>query len=217
MAIVYLWYSVPNSVHCSRASDLPRLGLARDPAGVALAAPNSARTTSRPVTRTSRRTGDLPPTPHHVLGRGGRSCPLEPHPSPDAAGPTGVSGDSDTLTKGKTRQGCQRPSRLMSTRPLRHVTTRPSRLMNRRPSCLMCTRPSRLKISCPSRLMTLRPRAFTSGPLCRELEIQVWKTHLMTTRPSRLITTWPSRLMTTRPEPYDHTALALSPRAPLCR
>jgi hypothetical protein len=29
-----LWYSVPDSVHCSRASVLPRLGLARDPAGV---------------------------------------------------------------------------------------------------------------------------------------------------------------------------------------
>jgi hypothetical protein len=33
------WYSVPDSIHCSRASVLPRLGLARDPAGVALAAP----------------------------------------------------------------------------------------------------------------------------------------------------------------------------------
>jgi hypothetical protein len=29
---------------------------------------NSARTTSRPVTRNSRATGDPPPTPHHVLG-----------------------------------------------------------------------------------------------------------------------------------------------------
>ena len=34
-----LWYSVPDSVHCSRASVLPRPGLARDPTGVALAAP----------------------------------------------------------------------------------------------------------------------------------------------------------------------------------
>ncbi len=32
-------YSVPDSVHCSRASVLPRLGPDRDPAGVALAAP----------------------------------------------------------------------------------------------------------------------------------------------------------------------------------
>jgi hypothetical protein len=30
--------------------------------------PNSARTTSRPVTRISRGTGDSPPTPYHVLG-----------------------------------------------------------------------------------------------------------------------------------------------------
>jgi hypothetical protein len=36
---LHLWYSVPDSVHCSRASDLPRPGLARDPTGVALAAP----------------------------------------------------------------------------------------------------------------------------------------------------------------------------------
>ncbi len=34
-----LWYSVPDSVHCSRASILPRPGLARDPVGIALAAP----------------------------------------------------------------------------------------------------------------------------------------------------------------------------------
>jgi hypothetical protein len=62
---------------------------------------NSARTTSRSVTRTSRRTGDSPPTPHHVLGA--RQTYLSPRtpPSPDAAGPTGVSGDSDTLTKGR--------------------------------------------------------------------------------------------------------------------
>jgi hypothetical protein len=60
---------------------------------------NSARTTSRPVTRTNRRTGDTPPTPHHVLGRGGRSCPLEPHPSPMRPDHTGYSGDSDTITK----------------------------------------------------------------------------------------------------------------------
>ena len=51
---------------------------------------NSARTTSRPVTRISRRTGEPPPTPHRVLGRGGRSCPLEPHPSPGAAGTPAV-------------------------------------------------------------------------------------------------------------------------------
>jgi hypothetical protein len=29
-----LWYSVTDSVHCSRASVLPRIGLARDPARV---------------------------------------------------------------------------------------------------------------------------------------------------------------------------------------
>ncbi len=36
---LHLRYSVPDSVHCSRASDLPRPGLAQDPVGVALAAP----------------------------------------------------------------------------------------------------------------------------------------------------------------------------------
>jgi hypothetical protein len=49
--------------------------------------------------------------------------------------------------QGKTRQGCRRPSRLMSIRPSRYTTTRPSRLVTTRPSRLMCTRPSRLKIS----------------------------------------------------------------------
>jgi hypothetical protein len=34
-----------------------------------------------------------------VLGRGGRSCPLEPHPSPTRPDHTGYSGDSDTTTK----------------------------------------------------------------------------------------------------------------------
>jgi hypothetical protein len=42
------------------------------PGGSCPRSTNSARTTSRPVTRTSRRTGDSPPisppTPHHVLG-----------------------------------------------------------------------------------------------------------------------------------------------------
>ena len=84
---VFLWYSVLDSVHCSRASVLPRLGPSPGPGGSCPRRTNSARTTSRPATRTNRRTGDTPPTPHHVLGRGGRSCPLEPHPSPDAAGP----------------------------------------------------------------------------------------------------------------------------------
>jgi hypothetical protein len=100
---VFLWYSVLDSVHCSRASVLPRLGPNPGPGGSCPRRTNSARTTSRPVTRTNRRTGDSPPTPHHVLGRVGRSlsCPLEPHPSPDAAGPTGVSGDSDTFTKAR--------------------------------------------------------------------------------------------------------------------
>ncbi len=73
----------------------PRLG----PDGSCPRSTNSARTTSRPVTRTCRRAGDPPPTPHRMLGRGGRSCPLEPHP--DAAGPTGDSGDSDTFTKAR--------------------------------------------------------------------------------------------------------------------
>ena len=36
---LHLRYSVPDSFHCSRASVLPRPGLARDPTGVALAAP----------------------------------------------------------------------------------------------------------------------------------------------------------------------------------
>ncbi len=36
---LHLRYSVPDSVHCSRASVLPRPGLARDPMGVAPAAP----------------------------------------------------------------------------------------------------------------------------------------------------------------------------------
>jgi hypothetical protein len=60
---------------------------------------NSARTTSRPVTRTSRRTGDPPPTPHHVLGTRRTQLSTRTTPSPDAAGPTGASGDSDTNTK----------------------------------------------------------------------------------------------------------------------
>jgi hypothetical protein len=110
----------PGVLRCRGPRSSPGSAPNRDPAGVALAAPNSARTTSRPVTRTNRRTGDLPPTPHHVPGRGGRSCPLEPHPSPDAA----RSGRTNRRLRrlgyayqGKTRQGCQRPSRLMSTGP----------------------------------------------------------------------------------------------------
>jgi hypothetical protein len=62
---------------------------------------NSARTTSRPVTRTSRRTGDPPPTPHHVLGTRRTQLSTRTTPSPDAAGPTGASGDSDTNTKAR--------------------------------------------------------------------------------------------------------------------
>ena len=84
---------------------------------------NSARTTSRPVTRTSRRTGDSPPTPHHVLGRGGRSCPLEPYPSPDAAGPTGDSGDSDTLTKARHDKDVKGPRASSLPAPAPHDYT----------------------------------------------------------------------------------------------
>ena len=118
-----LWYSVPDSVHCSRTSVLPRLGLARDPGGSCPRRTNSARTTSRPVTRTNRRTGDSPPTPHHVLGRVGRSCPLEPHPSPDAAGPTGVSGDSDTLTKARHDKDVKGPRASCLPAPAPHDYT----------------------------------------------------------------------------------------------
>jgi hypothetical protein len=60
---------------------------------------NSARTTSRPETRISRRTGGPPPTPHHVLGTRRTQLSTRTTPAPDAAGPTGASGDSDTYTK----------------------------------------------------------------------------------------------------------------------
>ena len=132
MAIVYLWYSVPDSVHCLRASDLPRLGLARDPAGVALAAPISARTTSRPETRINRRTGDPPPTPHHVLGTRRTQLSTRTTPSPDAAGPTGASGDSDTNTKARRnkdvwagRPGMTTPSTCHGAPPGRFRDHRP--------------------------------------------------------------------------------------------
>ena len=95
-----LWYSVPDSVHCSRASVLPRPGLARDPGGSCPRRTNSARTTSRPVTRTSRRTGEPPPTPHRCLGESHAAVHSNPT-LPDAAGPTGDSGDSDTFTKAR--------------------------------------------------------------------------------------------------------------------
>ena len=95
-----LWYSVPDSVHCSRTSVLPRLGLARDPGGSCPRRTNSARTTSRPVTRTSRRTGEPPPTPHRCLGESHAAVHSNPT-LPDAAGPTGDSGDSDTFTKAR--------------------------------------------------------------------------------------------------------------------
>jgi hypothetical protein len=62
---------------------------------------NSARTTSRPETRISRGSGDPPPTPHHVLGTRRTQLSTRTTPSPDAAGPTGASGDSDTYTKGR--------------------------------------------------------------------------------------------------------------------
>ena len=61
---------------------------------------NSARTTSRPVTRTSRRTGEPPPTPHRCLGESHAAVHSNPT-LPDAAGPTGDSGDSDTFTKAR--------------------------------------------------------------------------------------------------------------------
>jgi hypothetical protein len=60
---------------------------------------NSARTTSRPVTRISRGTGDSPPSLYHVLGTRRTQLSTRTIPSPDTAGPTGKSGDSDTTTK----------------------------------------------------------------------------------------------------------------------
>jgi hypothetical protein len=62
---------------------------------------NSARTTSRPVTRISRITGDTPPTPYHVLGTRRTQLSTRTTPSPDTAGPTGASGDSDTTAKAR--------------------------------------------------------------------------------------------------------------------
>jgi hypothetical protein len=62
---------------------------------------NSARTTSRPVTRISRVTGDPPPTPYHVLGTRRTQLSTRTTPSPDTAGSTGESGDSDTITKAR--------------------------------------------------------------------------------------------------------------------
>jgi hypothetical protein len=76
---LHLGYSVPDSVHCSRASVLPRPGLARDPVGVAPAAPiphgpragQRLGLAERLVTHRRRRIT--------CLVRGGRSCPLELH------------------------------------------------------------------------------------------------------------------------------------------
>jgi hypothetical protein len=78
-----LWHPVSDSVHRdrSRASVLPRLGLARDPARALTH--STARTTSGPVTRISLVTGEL--LPRHQCRRrtarawyeARRSCPLE--------------------------------------------------------------------------------------------------------------------------------------------
>ena len=95
-----LWYSVPDSVHCSRTSVLPRLGLARDPGGSCPRRTNSARTTSRPVTRISRRTGEPPPTPHRCLGEADAAVHSNPT-LPGCGRNTGGSGDSDTFTKAR--------------------------------------------------------------------------------------------------------------------
>jgi hypothetical protein len=65
---------------------------------------NTARTTSRPVTRISRNTGDLPPTPYHVLGTRRTQLSTRTTPSPDTAGSTGESGDSDTTAKARPRR-----------------------------------------------------------------------------------------------------------------
>jgi hypothetical protein len=97
---------------------------------------NSARTTSRPVTRSSRGTGDSPPTPHLVLGTRRTQLSTRPIPSPDTAGPTGKLGDSDTIAKSKGNTGTptvshnnpnminQNPSRA---RPSAHAQIRISR------------------------------------------------------------------------------------------
>jgi hypothetical protein len=97
---------------------------------------NSARTTSRPVTRISRGTGDSPPTPHHVLGTRRTQLSTRPIPSPDTAGPTGKLGDSDTNAKSRGNTGRPTGSRnnpnvinqkLSRIRPTAHAQIRVSR------------------------------------------------------------------------------------------
>ena len=126
-----LWYSVPDSVHCSRASVLPRLGLARDPGGSCPRRTNSARTTSRPVTRISRRTGEPPPTPHRCLGESHATVHSNPT-LPDAAGPTGDSGDSDTFTK-ERRYNDVRPGQARNDYPSIRRGAPPGRFRHHRP------------------------------------------------------------------------------------
>ena len=98
---------------------------------------NSARTTSRPVTRSSRGTGDSPPTPHLVLGTRRTQLSTRPIPSPDTAGPTGKLGDSDTIAKSKGNTGTPTASHnnpnminqnLSRARPTAHAQIRISRL-----------------------------------------------------------------------------------------
>ena len=77
---------------------------------------NSARTTSRPVTRISRGTGEPPPTPHRCLGEADAAVHSNPT-LPGCGRNIGGSGDSDTFAKaryyndvrpGQTREGTSR-------------------------------------------------------------------------------------------------------------
>ena len=95
------------------------------PAGVALAAPNSARTTSRPVTRISRGTGEPPPTPHRCLGEADAAVHSNPT-LPGCGRNIGGSGDSDTFAKaryyndvrpGQAREGTSRTHFAATTGP----------------------------------------------------------------------------------------------------
>jgi hypothetical protein len=172
------------------------------------------------VTRTNRRSGDLPPTPHHVLGRGGRSCPLEPYPSPDAAGPTGDSGDSDTLTKARHDKDVKGPraSSLPAPGPHDYTALTPHDCKAHATHVYTALAPQDFMAPAPydSTAPGPSPRAGPLMPRTRSSSLEIFTLSMgpddMTSRPSRHMTTRPPRLMTARP-----SRLRLGPAMPITR
>ena len=194
---------------------------------------NPARTTSRPVTRTSRRTGDPPPTPHHVLGTRRTQLSTRTTPSPDAAGPTGASGDSDTNTKARRnkdvwagRPGMTTPSTCHGAPPGRSRHHRPKTAPHgpatgnwevshpKSTGTRAGPRPS------PRGKIVNRPSELNAclGPIMpRTRSSSLEHSRLKTTRPSRHMISRPSRLMTTRPRASRLHGPRAFASGPLCK